>query len=135
MIHIGKETKSIILSKSISMENSKNTYRSLVKIGKKANKSKNFTKCESLLIGNNSNSNTFPIIKSENIKSTIEHEASSIYIKDEQLFFLLQRGINEDKALSMIINGFCKNILNMLPLEFSIEAQELLSLSFNLHEK
>ncbi len=125
IIHIGKKTKSIILSKSISMNYSKNTYRSLVKINKKSKNSKNFTKCDSLIIGKNSSSHTFPSIYSENKNANIEHEASSSYIKEEQIFYLLQRGIKKNKALSMIITGFCQNILDMLPLEFALEAKQL----------
>ncbi len=126
VIHIGKKTKSLIFSKSISMNHSKNTYRSLIKINKKSNKSKNFTQCNSLIIGNNCSSHAFPKIKSKNKNSVIEHETSSTYIKDEQIFFLQQRGINYNDSISMIIQGFCKNIINLLPLDFSLEIQEIL---------
>ncbi len=130
VIHIGKNTKSTIFSKSIAIDNSINTYRSLVKIDKNAHKAKNFTQCDSLIIGKKSSTHTFPKIHTKNKNICIEHEASSSYIKDEQIFYLLQRGINYQKALSLIINGFCQNIIEMLPIEFAIEAKEILSMNF-----
>ncbi len=123
MIHIGKKTKSIILAKNISQENSKNTHRSIVKIYKSAIKSKNFTQCDSLLIGKKSSAYAIPYIKTKNKYCNIEHEAYSSYIKEEQIFFLLQRGINKKNAKYMIMNGFCKKILNMLPIEYSLEIE------------
>ncbi len=128
MIHIGKNTKSFILAKSIATDNSKNTHRSLVKINKTSKKSKNFTKCESLILGNNCSAFTIPYIKSYNQNSCIEHEASSSYIKKEQIFFLLQRGIKKNNALSMIINGFCQNILEKLPVELIIEIKKMFNI-------
>ncbi len=121
MIHIGKKTKSIIFAKSIAQDNSKNTHRSIVKICKKSNKSKNFTQCDSLIIGKKCSTYTIPNIQSNNKYCNIEHEAYSSYIKKNQIFFLLQRGISKKNAKYMIINGFCKKILDMLPLEHSLE--------------
>ncbi len=123
MIHIGKKTKSIILAKSISQDNSRNTHRSIVKICKSSKKSKNFTQCNSLIMDKNSSAYTIPCIKSKNKYSYIEHETYSSYIKKEQIFFLLQRGINKKNAKYMILNGFCKKILNMLPIEHSLEIE------------
>ncbi len=130
MIHIGKNTKSIIFSKSISMNNSRNTYRSLVKIKKQASKSKNFTQCDSLIIGKNCSTHTLPKIKSKNKNSIIEHEASSTYIKKKQIFYLQQRGINYSDCVSMIIQGFCENIINNLPIDLSTEIKETLLNNF-----
>ncbi len=127
IIHIGKKTKSLILTKSISTEKSKNTYRSLVKIKKNADKSKNFTQCDSLIIGNQAKAYTFPCIKINNTNSIIEHEASSCYIKKEQIFYLLTRGINKKKAISMILYGFCEDIMNMLPTDYKLEIKDLIS--------
>ncbi len=128
MIHIGKKTKSFILAKSIATDKSINTHRSLVKINRKSKKSKNFTKCSSLMIGNNCCIFTQPYIKSQNKYSYIEHEASTTYIKKEQIFFLMQRGIKKNYALSMIINGFCQNILNKLPPEFILESKTIFNI-------
>lgn len=124
MIHIGKNTKSIILAKNIALDYSKNTHRSIVKINKKSKKSKNFTQCNSLIIGKNSSVYTIPYIQTKNKYSTIEHETYSSYIKEKQIFYLLQRGINKKDAINMIINGFCENIINMLPIEYSIEIKQ-----------
>lgn len=124
VIHIGKNTKSTIFSKNIAIDKSKNTYRGLVKIEKKSNNSKNFTKCNSLIIGKKSSTYAIPSIKVKNKLSNIEHEASISYIKENQIFFLLQRGIDKNNALSMIINGFCEDILNMLPIEHALEIKE-----------
>ncbi len=128
MIHIGKKTKSFILTKSIALDKSSNTNRSLVKIKKKSKKSKNFTKCDALMMGNNCCVFTQPYIKSHNKYASIEHETSSTYIKKNQIFFLMQRGIKKNNALSMIINGFCQNILDKLPLEFILEAKEIFNI-------
>ncbi len=127
VIHIGKNTKSIILTKNIAKNKSKNTNRSLVKINKNTKKAKNFTKCDSLIIGNKCNICTFPHIKSKNSYANIKHEYISSYIQKEQIFFLLQRGIKKKEALSMIINGFCKDIFNMLPKEYSLEIKQIFS--------
>ncbi len=126
VIHIGKKTKSVIISKNISYDNSNNTNRNLIKINKKANKSKNFTKCSSLLLSNKCKNNTFQTIKSKNKNSIIEHESNSNYIKKKQILFLLQRGFNKNQSQSIIINGFCNKIINMLPKEFYIEIKEIL---------
>nr|YP_009397836.1 Iron-sulfur cluster assembly protein SufB [Sonderella linearis]ARW67022.1 Iron-sulfur cluster assembly protein SufB [Sonderella linearis] len=128
MIHIGKSTKSKILSKGISAGNSINTYRGLVKIGPKANYSKNYSQCDSLLLGNKCKANTFPYIQIKNPYSKVEHEASTSKISEEQIFYLLQRGINIEDSVSLMINGFCKEILNDLPMEFAMEADRLLNL-------
>ncbi len=128
IIHIGNNTKSIIISKNISLDKSSNTYRSLVKINKKSYNSTNFTKCDSLLLNNNSKIYSFPSVKSNNNTSKIKHETIFSYIKKKQLLFLLQRGINYNNALSILINGFCENILKMLPYEFYIETKSMLFL-------
>lgn len=128
MIHIGPNTNSKIIAKGISKNNSKNTYRGLVKIGPKAKFSKNYSQCDSLLIGSLSTAITTPYIDNKNSTAIIEHEASTSKISDEQLFYLQQRGIETEKAISLIINGFCTTVLNKLPLEFALEADKLLSL-------
>ena len=128
MIHIGTNTKSRIISKGISTGQSKNTYRGLVKIISKSNNAINHTQCDSLLIGNLSNANTFPLITVGNSTAKTEHEASTSKIGEEQLFYLSQRGISAEKAIELMISGFCKDILNKLPLEFAMEADQLLSL-------
>nr|QCI05835.1 iron-sulfur cluster assembly protein SufB [Dasysiphonia japonica] len=128
MIHIGKDTKSKIISKGISAGNSINSYRGLVKIGPKANYSRNYSQCDSLLLGNKSKANTFPYIQVQNPYSKVEHEASTSKIGEEQIFYFLQRGINIEEAVGLMINGFCKEILNDLPMEFAMEADQLLNL-------
>nr|YP_009395981.1 Iron-sulfur cluster assembly protein SufB [Dasya naccarioides]ARW65167.1 Iron-sulfur cluster assembly protein SufB [Dasya naccarioides] len=128
MIHIGKYTRSKIISKGISAGHSINSYRGLVKIGPKANYSRNYSQCDSLLLGNKSQANTFPYIQVQNPYSKVEHEASTSKIGEEQIFYFLQRGISIEKALSLMINGFCKEILNDLPMEFAMEADRLLNL-------
>jgi Fe-S cluster assembly protein SufB len=128
MIHLGAETKSRIISKGISAGNSNNNYRGLVKIGKKAKKSRNYSQCDSLLLGNKSSANTFPYINVENSNSQIEHEASTSKIGEEQIFYFLQRGIYLEQALGLIVSGFCKEIFTELPMEFAIEADKLLNL-------
>lgn len=129
MIHIGKNTRSTIISKGIALGNSQNTYRGLVKIMKTASNARNFTQCDSMLIGKKCGSHTFPVIKSHNNNAQLEHEATTSRISDNQLFYCRQRGINEDDAISMIVNGFCKDIFSKLPLEFSVEAQKLLEIT------
>jgi Fe-S cluster assembly protein SufB len=128
MIHIGKFSKSKILSKGISCGNSKNTYRGLVKFSSTASFSKNFSQCDSFIIGNSSKSSTYPYLEIFNSTSLLEHEAKISKISEDQLFYLLQRGISQDEALSLLINGFCKEVMIKLPLEFSMEANKLLSL-------
>lgn len=129
MIHIGKNTKSTIVSKGISALKGKNSYRGLVKFNKKANGSRNFSQCDSLLIGEECSAHTFPYLDSENMDSIVEHEATTSKISDEQLFYLRQRGINPEDAVSLIVTGFCKEVLNELPMEFAVEARELLNIS------
>jgi len=128
MIHIGKNTRSKIISKGISAENSKNSYRGFVNVTTKAMGSRNYSQCDSLLIGNSSNANTFPYISIQNSTTKIEHEASTSKIGEEQLFYFLQRGISIEKAIELIISGFCKDIFIKLPLEFAAEADKLLTL-------
>lgn len=128
MIHIGKNTKSKIISKGISCGSSKNTYRGLVKIGANAFFSKNFSQCDSFLIGTYSNAQTFPYLEINNTTTNIEHEAKISKISEEQLFYLMQRGITMEKAISLLISGFCKDVFLMLPMEFALEADKLLSL-------
>jgi len=128
MIHIGSNTKSRIISKGISTGKSKNSYRGLVKINNKAVGARNYSQCDSLLVGDSSNSNTFPLIFVHNSTAKIEHEASISKIGEEQIFYFLQRGIEIEKALELIISGFCKEVFTKLPLEFAAEADQLLTL-------
>lgn len=128
MIHIGKNTRSRIVSKGISAGNSKNTYRGFVSINKKAIGARNYSQCDSLLIGNASNSNTFPFISVQNSTTKIEHEASTSKIGEEQIFYFLQRGISIEKGIELMISGFCREVFTELPLEFASEADRLLSL-------
>lgn len=128
MIHMGKNTRSRIISKGISAGKSKNSYRGLVNITKKALGARNYSQCDSLLIGNLSNANTFPVISVQNSISKIEHEASTSKIGEEQIFYFLQRGIELEKALELMISGFCREIFTELPLEFAAEADKLLTL-------
>ncbi|WGH27127.1 MAG: Fe-S cluster assembly protein SufB [Candidatus Shikimatogenerans bostrichidophilus] len=130
MIHLGKKSKSTIISKSICLDNSINTYRGLVKINRKSKKSKNFTQCDALLIGNKCISNTLPYIIVENSNSIVEHESVISKIEDEQIFYCNQRGINKEKALTIIINGFSMDIIKDLPLEFFLEAKDLFKIDF-----
>ena len=128
MVHIGKNTRSRIISKGISAGNSKNTYRGFVNVNKKAIAARNYSQCDSLLIGNLSNSNTFPLISVQNCTTKIEHEASTSKIGEEQIFYLLQRGISIEKGIELMISGFCREVFTELPLEFASEADRLLSL-------
>lgn len=129
MIHIGKNTRSTIVSKGISAMQGQNTYRGLVKVSPRASGARNFSQCDSLLIGSNCGAHTFPYLDSHNANAQIEHEASTSKISDEQLFYLRQRGIGEEDAVSMIIHGFCKEVFAKLPMEFAVEAKELLNLT------
>ncbi len=129
MIHIGKNTKSTIVSKGISAGKSQNSYRGLVKIGKGAVGSRNFSQCDSLLIGDKCGAHTFPYIECNNKSAKIEHEATTSKIGEDQLFYCNQRGIKTDKAIGLIVNGFCKNVMDNLPMEFAIEAKKLLEIS------
>ncbi|CAM9105758.1 unnamed protein product [Chrysoparadoxa australica] len=128
MIHIGPNTRSQIISKGISTGNSQNSYRGLVKVGPNAFNSRNFSQCDSLLIGNKSQANTFPYIQVQNSTARIEHEASTSKIGEEQIFYFLQRGIKIEDAISLIISGFCRDVFTKLPMEFAVEADRLLSL-------
>lgn len=128
MLHLGEKTTSKIISKGISCGNSKNSYRGLVKIGSNAFYSRNFSQCDSFLIGSNSLACTYPYLDINNTSSIIEHEATISKISEEQLFYLTQRGISLDQAIGLLINGFCKDVVTMLPLEFATEADKLLSL-------
>ncbi len=129
MIHIGKNTKSTIISKGISALKGVNSYRGLVRVSKNAANARNYSACDSLLIGNTCSANTYPYHDVKNSSSIVEHEATTSKISDEQLFFLKQRGINEENAVSMIVNGFCKEVLQELPMEFAVEARALLDLT------
>ncbi len=129
MIHLGKNTKSTIISKGISAGKSHNSYRGLVKINSKAENSRNFSQCDSLLLGDRCGAHTFPYIETNNPSSIVEHEATTSKISDEQLFYCQQRGISNEKAIGLIVNGYAKEVLNQLPMEFAAEAQKLLSIS------
>ena len=129
MIHIGKNTRSTIISKGLSAGKSDNTYRGLVKILPSADGARNFTQCDSMLIGDQCGAHTFPYIEVENATAQVEHEATTSRIGEDQLFYCKQRGIREEDAISMIVNGFCKEVFSELPLEFAQEAEELLAIS------
>ncbi|MDB9536818.1 Fe-S cluster assembly protein SufB [Dolichospermum planctonicum CS-1226] len=128
MIHIGKNTRSTIISKGISAGKSSNSYRGLVKINPTAKGARNYSQCDSMLIGDNAQANTFPYIQVQNNSGKVEHEASTSKIGEDQLFFFAQRGISSEDAISMMISGFCKDVFNQLPMEFAVEADKLLSL-------
>nr|YP_010204163.1 cysteine desulfurase activator complex subunit SufB [Ahnfeltia fastigiata]UAT97540.1 cysteine desulfurase activator complex subunit SufB [Ahnfeltia fastigiata] len=128
MIHLGSNTRSRIISKGISAGYSINSYRGLVKIGPKAYNARNYSQCDSLLIGNKCEANTFPYIQAQNSSAKVEHEASTSKIGEEQIFYFIQRGINIEDAVSLMISGFCKEVFNELPMEFAIEADRLLNL-------
>lgn len=128
MIHLGKNTKSTIVSKGISAGKSNNSYRGLVKVMPKAEGARNYTQCDSMLIGGHSEANTFPYIEVMNNTARVEHEATTSKISEEQLFYLQQRGISQEDAVSLIINGFCKEVFRELPMEYAVEAQKLLGL-------
>jgi len=129
MIHIGANTKSTIVSKGISAGHGQNSYRGLVKILPSAHGARNFTQCDSLLMGGDCGAHTFPYIETRNPSATVEHEASTSKISEDQLFYCLQRGIDEEDAVNMIVSGFCKTVLKELPMEFAVEAQNLLAVS------
>ncbi|ACA99802.1 MULTISPECIES: Fe-S cluster assembly protein SufB [Cyanophyceae] len=128
MIHIGKNSRSTIISKGISAGKSKNSYRGLVKMHPKADGARNYSQCDSMLIGDTAEANTFPYIQVDNQNAKVEHEASTAKIGEEQLFYFAQRGIAEEDAISMLVSGFCKDVLSELPMEFAAEADKLLSL-------
>jgi len=129
MIHLGKNTKSTIISKGISAGDSQNSYRGLVQIHKNAKNARNFSQCDSLLMTDHCGAHTFPYIECKNPSAQIEHEATTSKIGEDQLFYCKQRGISEEKAISLIVNGYCKEVLNQLPMEFAVEAQKLLAIS------
>ena len=129
MVHIGKNTSSTIISKGISAGHGQNTYRGLVQIGKGAEKARNYTQCDSLLMGDKCGAHTFPYMEVKNPTARVEHEATTSKISEDQLFYCRQRGISEEDAISIIVNGFCKEVFKELPMEFAVEAQKLLSVS------
>lgn len=129
MIHLGKNTRSTIISKGISAGSSQNSYRGLVKIHPNADNARNFSQCDSLLMGNKCGAHTFPYIEAKNKSAKIEHEATTSKIGEDQIFYCNQRGIDTEKAIALIVNGFSKEVLNKLPMEFAIEAQKLLEIS------
>src|SRR5437762_14299235 len=129
MIHIGKNTKSTIISKGISAGHGQNTYRGLVKIMKGAAGARNFSQCDSLLLGDKCGAHTFPYIEVRNNSSVVEHEATTSKIGEDQIFYCNQRGIDTETAAALIINGFAKEIINQLPMQFAVEAQKLLAIS------
>ncbi|HEY7636735.1 MAG TPA: Fe-S cluster assembly protein SufB [Gemmatimonadales bacterium] len=129
MIHIGKNTRSTIVSKGISAGEGQGSYRGLVKVMPKADRARNYTQCDSMLVGNRCGAHTFPYIDVQNSSASLEHEASTSKIGEDQIFYLKQRGLNTENAISMIVNGFCKEVFKELPMEFAVEAQKLLSVS------
>jgi Fe-S cluster assembly protein SufB len=129
MIHIGKNTRSRIVSKGVSAGKSQNSYRGQVHIMKRAEGARNFSQCDSLLMGDKCGAHTFPYIDVENPSAQVEHEATTSKIGEDQIFYCLQRGIDEEKAVALIVNGYCKEVLNQLPMEFAVEAQKLLALT------
>jgi len=129
MIHLGRNTSSTIISKGISAGRGHNAYRGLVKIGKGADHARNYTQCDSLLIGDRCSAHTFPYIEVQNPSANVEHEATTSKISDDQMFYCLQRGLSAEDAVSMIVNGFCKEVFRELPMEFAVEAQKLLGIS------
>ncbi|OGT55297.1 MAG: Fe-S cluster assembly protein SufB [Gammaproteobacteria bacterium RIFCSPHIGHO2_12_FULL_42_10] len=129
MVHIGKHTRSTIISKGISAGRGKNTYRGLVRVAPRASGARNYTQCDSLLLSDTSSANTFPYIEVKNKDTLVEHEASTSKISEDQLFYCRQRGLNVEDSISMIVNGFCKQIFKELPMEFAVEAQKLLEVS------
>jgi Fe-S cluster assembly protein SufB len=129
MVHLGRNTRSTIISKGISAAQGQNAYRGLVRIAKGAANARNYTQCDSLLIGDRCGAHTFPYVEVKNTSARVEHEASTSKISDDQLFYLRQRGISDEDAINMIVNGFCRQVFKELPMEFAVEAQKLLSIS------
>jgi Fe-S cluster assembly protein SufB len=129
MLHIGKNTKSTIISKGISLGRGQQCYRGLVRIGPKAENARNYSQCDSLLLSDECGAHTFPYLEVKNPTATVEHEATTSKIGEDQLFYCRQRGLSEEDAISMIVNGFCKEVLRELPMEFAVEAQNLLGMS------
>jgi len=129
MIHIGANTKSTIVSKGISAVEGQNTYRGLVRMSQRAENARNHSQCDSLLIGDRCGAHTFPYIEVSNPTAKVEHEATTSKISEDQLFYCQQRGLSEENAVSMIVNGFCKEVFKQLPMEFAVEAQKLLNVT------
>jgi Fe-S cluster assembly protein SufB len=129
MMHLGRNTKSTIISKGISAGKSNNSYRGLVRVSKNATNSRNYSQCDSLLLGNKCGAHTWPYIQVDNKSSIVEHEATTSKISEDQLFYCQQRGIDTESAISLIVNGYAKEVLKQLPMEFAVEAQKLLSIS------
>ena len=129
MIHLGKNTRSTIISKGISAGHSQNSYRGLVKVAPKAVNSRNYSQCDSLLMGDQCGAHTWPYVQCGNESSILEHEATTSKISEDQLFYCQQRGIPTEKAIGLIVNGYAKDVLNRLPMEFAVEAQKLLSIT------
>ena len=129
MIHLGRNTRSTIISKGISAKYAQNSYRGLVKISRKAENARNYTQCDSLLMGDTCGAHTFPYIEVKNSNAQVEHEATTSKISEDQLFYCMQRGIAEEDAVNMIVNGFCKDVFQKLPMEFAVEAQKLLGIT------
>jgi len=129
MVHLGKNTRSTIISKGISAGKSQNSYRGLVQVGARAENARNFSQCDSLLMGNECGAHTFPYIEAKSNSAQIEHEATTSKIGEDQIFYCNQRGIDTEKAIALIVNGFSKEVLNKLPMEFAVEAQKLLEIS------
>ncbi|MFP4639768.1 MAG: Fe-S cluster assembly protein SufB [Guyparkeria sp.] len=129
MIHLGERTRSTIVSKGISAGRSQNAYRGLVHIGKTARDARNFTQCDSLLIGDRCGAHTFPYVEAKNASAQLEHEATTSKVSDDQMFYLRSRGLSEEDAMNMVVSGFCKDVFNELPMEFAVEAQALLAVS------
>jgi Fe-S cluster assembly protein SufB len=129
MIHIGKNTKSHIVSKGISAGKSQNSYRGLVRVSQKAENARNYSQCDSLLLGSECGAHTFPYMEVNNDTAQIEHEATTSKIGEDQIFYCNQRGISTEDAIGLIVNGYAKDVLNKLPMEFAVEAQKLLQIS------
>jgi Fe-S cluster assembly protein SufB len=129
MHHIGKNTRSTIISKGISAGESDNSYRGLVQVGAGAENARNFSQCDSLLLGDRCGAHTFPYIEAKNSTAQVEHEATTSKVSDDQMFYLRSRGLSEEDAMNMVVNGFCKEVFNELPMEFAVEAQALLAVS------
>ena len=129
MIHLGRNSSSTIVSKGISAGHSQNSYRGLVKIAPKAAGCRNYTQCDSLLLSDTSGAHTFPVIEVDNDTSVVEHEATTSKINEEQIFYCNQRGISTEDAVGLIVNGYAKEVMQKLPMEFAVEAQKLLSVS------
>jgi Fe-S cluster assembly protein SufB len=128
MIHIGKNTKSTIISKGISAGKSSNSYRGQVKIMASAQNARNYSQCDSMLVGRDCSANTYPYLEIKNPTATLEHEATTSRISEDQLFYLQSRGLDKEAAISMLVNGFCKDVFKQLPLEFSVEAVKLIEM-------